>query len=58
MSIQHNPFAEVPADSQITQRAATFIESTRFETIPKEAIAIGKRLSARWTGLVCRRFRS
>ncbi len=43
MSIQHNPFAEVPADSQITQRAATFIESTRFETIPKEAIAIGKR---------------
>ena len=43
MSIQRNPFAEVPADSQITQRAATFIESIRFDSIPDEAISIGKR---------------
>ncbi len=43
MSIQRNQFAEVPAESQITERAATFIESTEFESIPDEAILIGKR---------------
>ncbi len=43
MSIQRNQFAEVPVESQITERAATFIEGTTFESIPKEAIAIAKR---------------
>lgn len=43
MSIQRNQFAEVPAESQITESAATFIESTGFESIPDEAILIGKR---------------
>lgn len=43
MSIQQNQFAVVPQDSQITERAARFIESTTYATIPAEAITIGKR---------------
>jgi 2-methylcitrate dehydratase PrpD len=43
MSIQRNQFAEVPAQSEITERAASFIESSRFDSIPEEAISIGKR---------------
>ena len=43
MSIQQNPFAEVPQSSHITDRAVEFIEKTRFESIPPEAINIGKR---------------
>jgi 2-methylcitrate dehydratase PrpD len=43
MSIQKNQFADVPADSHVTERAAKFIETTVFNTIPEAAFKIGKR---------------
>ena len=43
MSIQQNQFAVVPVSSRITEQAAAFIEATTFESLPAEAIAIGKR---------------
>jgi 2-methylcitrate dehydratase PrpD len=43
MSIQQNQFAEVPVDSHITERAATFIQGSHFEAIPDAAVSIGRR---------------
>ena len=43
MSIQKNQFADVPVDSHITERAANFIETTEFSTIPEAALSIAKR---------------
>ena len=43
MSIQQNSFANVPQGTHLTERAAQFIEQSRFETIPAEALTIGKR---------------
>jgi len=43
MSIQQNQYATVPQHSRITEQAAGFIESTVFDTIPAEALTIGKR---------------
>lgn len=43
MSMQGNPFAQVPENSQITQAAADFIQQTTFDQIPAEALRIGTR---------------
>ena len=43
MAIQSNQFAEVPEDSQITASAAAFIEQYRYDDIPSDALAIGRR---------------
>lgn len=43
MAIQQNRFADVPAESQITESAATFIEQSRYDDIPSEALAIARR---------------
>jgi len=41
--MQDNPFATVPADMDVTEQAAEFVENVRFEHIPDEAIRIGTR---------------
>ena len=43
MAIQKNLYADVPGDSQITAAAAEFIEQVRYEEIPSDALAIGRR---------------
>lgn len=43
MAIQKNRYADVPDDSQITAAAAEFIEQVRYEDIPSDALAIGRR---------------
>lgn len=43
MAIQKNLYADVPEDSQITASAAEFIEQSRYDDIPSEALAIGRR---------------
>ena len=43
MAIQKNHYANVPDDSQITAEAAEFIEQVRYEEIPSDALAIGRR---------------
>lgn len=43
MSIAQNAFATMPENTTITEQAATFIETVRFEDIPQEALRIGKR---------------
>ena len=43
MAIQKNQFAEVPEDSEITAAAAEFIEQSRYDDIPADALAIGRR---------------
>ena len=43
MAIQKNRYANVPDDSQITAEAAEFIEQIRYEDIPSDALAIGRR---------------
>jgi 2-methylcitrate dehydratase PrpD len=43
MAIQQNPFAEVPINSNITEAAASFIETVTFAQIPDDAIKIGIR---------------
>ncbi|UTW11394.1 MmgE/PrpD family protein [Marinobacterium rhizophilum] len=43
MSIQQNPFADVPENSHITEDAASFIEQVTFDQIPAEALRIGTR---------------
>ncbi len=43
MAIQNNRYAEVPEDSQITAAAAAFIEQARYDDIPSDALAIGRR---------------
>ncbi|GAA0835551.1 MmgE/PrpD family protein [Marinomonas arenicola] len=43
MTIQQNPFVDVPSDSTITKAAANFIEQVTYDQIPEEAIRIGTR---------------
>ena len=43
MAIQENHYADVPEDSQITAAAAEFIEQSRYEDIPADALVIGRR---------------
>lgn len=43
MSVNRNIFAEMPGNTRITAEAATFVENTRFEDIPDEAVRIGIR---------------
>lgn len=43
MSVMQNAFAEMAADTSITQDAARFVETVRFEDIPEAALTIGKR---------------
>lgn len=51
MSIQNNPFVDVPSHTTITEDAATFIENTTFESIPVEAVRIGTRCLVDGLGL-------
>jgi 2-methylcitrate dehydratase PrpD len=43
MTIQQNPFAEVPTNSGITEAATNFIETVTFAQIPDQALKIGIR---------------
>jgi 2-methylcitrate dehydratase PrpD len=43
MAIQENHYADVPEDSQITAAAAEFIEQSRYDDIPADALTIGRR---------------
>ncbi len=43
MSVAQNAFAKMPEGTTITEQAATFVESVRFDDIPEEALRIGKR---------------
>lgn len=43
MSVTQNVFATMPEGTTITEDAATFVETVRFEDIPKDALHIGKR---------------
>lgn len=43
MSAQKNAYAEMPESTRITEDAAQFIETVRFDDIPEEALRIGKR---------------
>ena len=43
MAIQSNRYADVPEDSQITVAAAEFIEQSRYDDIPADALTIGRR---------------
>ena len=43
MSIQNNPFADVPENTTVTEDAARFIEQIDFESIPEDAVRIGVR---------------
>ncbi|MEM7502889.1 MAG: MmgE/PrpD family protein [Pseudomonadota bacterium] len=52
MAIQSNRYAEVPDDSQITESAAQFIEQTRYDDIPSEALTIGRRCVLDGVGLI------
>ena len=54
MAIQENRFAEVPDDSHITADAAAFIEQSRYDDIPSDALAIGRRCVLDGLGLGCR----
>ena len=51
MSIQTNQFAEVPVRSEITERAASFIERLTFGDIPEAAVALGIRCVVDGLGL-------
>lgn len=51
MSIQNNPYVEVPEKTSITESAATFIENVSFEDIPKDALTIGTRCIVDGLGL-------
>lgn len=51
MSIQINQFADVPENTNITERAANFVEQVSFESIPKDALTIGKRCLVDGLGL-------
>ena len=43
MSVTQNAFATMPGGTTITQEAAHFVETVRFEDIPEHALYIGKR---------------
>jgi 2-methylcitrate dehydratase PrpD len=43
MAIQENHYADVPEGSEITADAAAFIEQSRYEDIPTDALVIGRR---------------
>jgi 2-methylcitrate dehydratase PrpD len=43
MSVTQNAFAAMPGGTTITQEAAHFVETVRFEDIPEHALYIGKR---------------
>lgn len=43
MSVAQNAFAEMPENTNVTEDAAAFVETVRFEDIPDEALRIGKR---------------
>ncbi|MEL7100783.1 MAG: MmgE/PrpD family protein [Pseudomonadota bacterium] len=43
MSVTQNAFAAMPEGTTITEEAATFVETVRFEDIPEDALYIGKR---------------
>ncbi|MEO0944154.1 MAG: MmgE/PrpD family protein, partial [Pseudomonadota bacterium] len=43
MAVTQNAFATMPEGTNITEDAATFVETVRFEDIPEDALHIGKR---------------
>lgn len=43
MSLQSNPFAEVPATSDITREACRFIETVTYDDLPEEGLRIARR---------------
>ncbi|MEM7242548.1 MAG: MmgE/PrpD family protein [Pseudomonadota bacterium] len=43
MSVAQNAFANMPADTTITEDAAQFIETVQYQDIPQQALHIGKR---------------
>lgn len=43
MSIMQNNFANMAEETTITEQAAHFVETVRFEDIPQDAVRIGKR---------------
>lgn len=51
MSIAHNNFATMPENTSITEQAAQFVESVRFDDIPEEALHIAKRCMIDGLGL-------
>ncbi|WMC10259.1 MmgE/PrpD family protein [Oceanimonas pelagia] len=51
MSIQRNQFVDVPENTHITEDAARFIETVRFDQIPDEAMHIGIRCLVDGLGL-------
>ncbi|MEO1249498.1 MAG: MmgE/PrpD family protein [Pseudomonadota bacterium] len=51
MSVAQNAFAEMPQGTTVTEEAASFVETVRFEDIPAEAIRIGKRCIVDGLGL-------
>ncbi len=51
MSVAQNAFAEMPQGTTVTEEAARFVETVRFEDIPAEAIRIGKRCIVDGLGL-------
>lgn len=51
MAVTNNDFARIPEGMTITEDAARFIEATRFEDIPAEALRIGRRCMLDAAGL-------
>lgn len=51
MSVALNAFAEMPRDTTVTEDAATFVETVRFDDVPTEAIRIGTRCIVDGVGL-------
>ncbi|MCY4333396.1 MAG: MmgE/PrpD family protein [Litoreibacter sp.] len=51
MSVTLNAFANMPEGTTITEQAAQFVETVRFEDIPKDALHIGKRCIVDGLGL-------
>lgn len=51
MSAAQNAFAEMPQGTSVTEDAAAFVETVRFEDIPAEAIRIGTRCLVDGIGL-------
>ena len=51
MSVTQNAFANMPANTSITEEAANFIENVSFADIPDDAIHIGKRCIVDGLGL-------
>ena len=43
MAVTQNAFATMPEGTTITEDAASFVETVRFENIPEDALHIGKR---------------